>query len=370
MSDVLATSVVDAVGQLDFDDGFGFPEPAPPEPKEVARQATVQEAKTLVEPKAEPAKEPAPVESRGQREEVTYRDDAGAAPPAEPEAPAVDETLIRQAELYGYSRDEALNEDPNSLRRMLTAFDRKSAMEIRQRQQQEQANKPPEKVETKIEAKPEPTAPANFEKYSLKDLDSDHGFDETTISMLNGMNDHYAQMVGALKAELSQLAALKGVVDPLQQQFQSIQARHQADENARFVRDMDKFFDGLGDEFKDTFGKGAMEQIAAGSTAFKERSRLVDEMTTLMLADQSRGRVSSEDDYRLRALRVLHADKFESRAKLSKEVNDRRSQAIARPTGRQSPPRSNEDRAKTRIREFFQARGLPTDASQGDDEEF
>lgn len=322
--------------------------------------------------------------------EVEFADDGSdddATPSAKASAPAGDDgfsaELLASAEQYGFTADEAKAfGSPDHLQRAMTALDRKAAAWAREEQKKTGQAADAGKTADQTPASPAPAsgsaapatpaakpatppaqtpaaaanpaaaADASLDKFKLE-LDPNE-YDEGTISVLNGLNDHYDGLVRSLRGEL----------DSLKSQLGMVSGRMQADEGARFVEQMDSFFDGLGDEFKETFGKGKLDDFRPDAQELANRQKLVEEMNALALADEKVGRKrSSTSDLAKRALNVLHADKLETiaRKKVTDQVQKRNGQAISRPTGRTDKVRSPDAAAGQFASQFMRSKLGPED---------
>ncbi len=118
----------------------------------------------------------------------------------------------------------------------------------------------------------------------------------------------------------------------------------------QFTTDFDKQLAGLGDEYEPLFGKGNIESLDKQSEAFKHRARLAEEVTALQVVhDQMRrqGQTDRNPPGFARcfksALRSLHGDDIDkkvetkTREKISKSLDKRSGQVIARPSQRAAP---------------------------------
>lgn len=307
--------------------------------------------------------------------------DAAATAEEEGEFPA---DLIESAVLAGFSKDEARAfGSPELLTRALTAYDRQLSALGRQILESQKA--PAEEVAPAAPAKPEAPKPAEqtaveaavaeFEKLKLE-LSPDE-YDAGTINTLNGINDHYDKLVRQIASDHQQkftklqetTDALREVLLEQREQFQQITGRTQAEDSARFEQEMDSFFAGLGDEFKATFGKGAMRSIKADSPERAARLKLVEEMSALQLADAQLNRPrSTPQQLRERALRSLHGDtlKTSARQEILKKADERKTQSLARPAGRQMKARTGKASATRYVEEVLRKRGA--DYDDGDTE--
>lgn len=183
----------------------------------------------------------------------------------------------------------------------------------------------------------------------------EQGYDEDTINLLTGMNDHYAQ-------EMARIAQWnEALTHAVVANHQQITSPSQAEGNARaesFERDMDAFFEGLGPEWEAEFGKGTGRALLASdqnSPALAARQKLASTVFGLEFAEaQSHQPPSPVKNLAQSALSALHFKKQQELALKEKagKVQQRRSQAIARPGGSRSQPVTGKEKAYQRSQAF------------------
>lgn len=271
----------------------------------------------------------------------------------------IDDDAIEIASRYGFDADEAkLFGSRKNLEITLAALDRRAAKSVRD---QMAANKPAEDPATDAGATTDSSLAnpndANekdgFEKFNVN-LDPEL-FDEETINVVSGLNDHYDSVARAQHQELQ----------ALRQQLSAIAGNQQAEQAKRFSQDMDAFFTGLGEGFREQYGSGGIATIPANSPARIARQRFVEEMSALQIADQRLGRSSTLSELQERAKRVLHGAEIEQQARkgIAAEVDKRRHQSISRPTSRTTRPLNGEQRAGAFANKFYADRGADKDDS-------
>jgi hypothetical protein len=291
-----------------------------------------------------------------------------------PATPAADDPftaeLLAEAEHYGISADEARSfGNVTALTRTFAALDRQAAAAARGKPADTSTTtKQPEATAAAPAAAPAPQtkapAPAAdatagkvgpFEKFKIN-LNPDE-FDEQTISLLNGINDHYDSLV---RQQHQELESLKSAVSG----FSGVTQNFQQQEASRFTNELDTFFNGLPEDFREDFGQGVANSFTADSPHLKARHNLIQEMSALQIADANLGRpASSYTQLAQRALRVLHSTKLEQVAskKILVKASDRRNQAIERPTGRKGKALSPDRAAADFASNFYRERGLDED---------
>lgn len=308
-------------------------------------------------------------------------------------APAADDPftadIIAEASNYGISAEDARAfGSVAALNRAFAALDRQAAAAARgktadttttvkqpdataaapaaQSTQPAQASAAPPAAQPATAQAPAATSDAAagkgpFEKFKV-DLNPEQ-FDEETISFVNKLNDHYDNVVRQQHAELqslkSELSNLTGIATDFRNQKQ-----------AQFTEQMDSVFAGLDDVFADELGKGALHTLTADSPQLKNRVNLVSEMLALEQADAFRGRKpGTVQTLAQRALRSLYPDKHEqiTKKQILSKVEERRSQAVHRPSGRKGKPSSPEQAATDFVNTFYRERGLDQEEAFDDE---
>lgn len=246
--------------------------------------------------------------------------------------PLLDEAVER----YGFSREEA-EQLGESLPKVLARMDRQ-AIELVRKEQASTEIQPEKPVKT--EPKAEPTQPL-FKKIEIKDLgiDADDYTDaqiKTFQTIADEMNRDREVMAALAELAVANHGSLKQVTEKTESQA-----------DAEFASDMDSFFAGLGDEFKDVYGKTAMAKLSPGSSLVENRKKLVSEMKILEDVVKRKGETLSVKELARRANRALHDDKLvvAARKDVQKQITTLRKQAIASPSGRNTKPADPRARA-------------------------
>lgn len=288
------------------------------------------------------------------------------------EAPAASDgftdELLKRAESYGYDAESArrfgaadnltwalAQED---LRRAQWGQEQLLAAAAQQAAAQQQAQQQPAVTQQSQQAQPtqqqQQAAASALKKYELdREKLTAAGYDDDTIELLTGMNEHYYQQFTALANETEQVKQVAAQRNTGQSQADA-QAQY-----ANFERDMDAFFDSLGDAWKEEFGSGPMRNLSGA--AYDNRFKIAEVVGGLVVADALSNQPQNEPVASLaqRALTALHFKKQKDLAlrETAAKVKDRRSQSIARPGGQQHrAPLAGRDRALRRADQFYAAR--------------
>lgn len=315
----------DTYGMIDPpEDGDGTVK-EPTKARKSLASAPVKAPKATVKAVPEPAKTAKPPEPKPQGDEPT--EPAG-------EADEFTDDLLRQADHFGFTDAEARAfGSADLLEKNLAALDRRAARELAAKQQADAAAKGTPPAEVKADAavaKQTTAAAAAIEKLKLELADGE--WSEEGVKILNKLNDHYHS---AAEASIRAGTEAQTKVALLEKQLQQITGRFQAEDAARYVEGMDRFFDSLGEGFVEVFGKGPMRAFNPKSAESIARNEIADQMTALAQADAFAGRRMRDlDDLARAAVRVLHGDKLKSqaRAEVAAEVTKRGRQAVSRPT--------------------------------------
>ena len=298
---------------------------------------------------AESAEEPAPISASSESTETAE------AEPSEPtEQVEFDPDFLKGvSDTYGLSEDDAkafgtrenLNRAMSVIDRELSAIGR----QLRGVAQPTHTQPAPSQESAAAQSSTTAAAPA-LSKFELK-LDAD-AFDPDTLKALQAMNEHYHGQVEQLHSELLKE---RQQVASTHQQLETFTSQQQLAEAARVEQDMEAFFNGLGDEWKDTFGKGHYRELfAVNPTVVQNRAKLFEEMENIRAGEEARGRrASSLSELQQRALRAAFGDQLKTHARkeVAAKVQERQSQQIARPSGRNKAPASAEQVADANLQE-------------------
>ena len=281
--------------------------------------------------------------------------------------PAADETpqdggdfgseLLSQAEMYGFTADDAKAfGSEEALRRAMVAMDRRGVAYIREKlSQQAPEEKPaePAKPEPKATAEQQAADLAAFDKWKAE-VDPTQ-YDEDTLKLFNGLNDHYDALV---RKQHSTIQANESKVAALEAQLQAITGRFQAEDAARVTEQFDTFVNSLGEEYADLFGKGTARDLKPTDPVFANRQKLFQEMEMLKWADEVAKRPPlSVSQLAQRALLLLHGDRIKTTARkeVLKKVTQQRGTAVERPSQRTTRHKTGVEAAIARIKAFEKA---------------
>lgn len=257
--------------------------------------------------------------------------------------------LLTQASQYGYDADAAKRfGSPENLRWAMADADRRAAewgnQQINQIMQAQQPA-PPQPPQAATPAQP-PAAQQQPPRPSQFDLNDEQlrqqGFDDDTIAIFRGIQNEYRNEIGALRQDLNAAR-------------QQATGHVQADDEARFVQDMDAFFKELGPAWEQEFGNGNMDSLQPNSDQWNARRKVASTIFGLQFADaQSNRRPAPTKEVAQRALASLHFKKLQEIAgkNAARASTERISQATARSTGGQKQPITGFDKAVRRAVAF------------------
>lgn len=279
------------------------------------------------------------------------------------------ESVLSQAERYGFSADEAKSySTPEIFEQALIALDKQAAKFGREQLKawEEQAKQSQEEpAEKKEPAKKGEAKKSDYKKYEIT-LDPNE-YEEETLKTLNGINDHYDSVV---REQQDKIQMMEQVLIAMGERFLQNSDQTKVDESQKFETEMDAFFDGLGDEFKPVFGKGAARLLSPSSKELISRNELLEEMKVLSIADDQANRPrQSYKELAQRAVRSLHYDKLKTsvRKELVDKGKERQSQHLARPSGSNSKGPTKRETALKRVEDFYREKGFRL--ADWDDEE-
>jgi hypothetical protein len=174
-------------------------------------------------------------------------------------------------------------------------------------------------------------------------------------------------------------AGLAKLQSHYEQQFQQRDAKltaleqyieqQQVAEEAKFL---DGWFGKLESEYAEVFGQGGLNDLAPDSPAVQARQQLVAEADQLLFARQQYGLppITVKD-----ALQTVLDLRYSPQAKqkavqqavaeVTSKVKDRRSQAISRPSSRNTPV-DGRQKAQQRVRQFWSEKGVDLPPTQDD----
>lgn len=276
-------------------------------------------------------------------------------------------TDISLARHYGFTDAELKAiKTPDALQSVLTALDRRELSAGNPSQSQPAAT-----VEDRSAAKPgdevaAPNASLSQSDLEIEPLDLDlSNFDDEAAAILQKIADHQQAQLAKLAARVAPQSA-PAEVAALQEKLAALEQETAYQRKVQFERDMDSFFTGLGPEYADKFGEGPVRSLAADSKHLAARNELVREFAALREADARLGRPPMPQEQILkRALAARYADQVQelARKQVRNEVQERRAQAVERPTSRTNPVETGDAAAVGFLNRFLKDRGVETDSS-------
>jgi hypothetical protein len=320
----------------------------------------------LREPKAKPSDASVADSAAASKNDAVAGD---AASPATSDSPFSEDDLAL-ASFYGFAADDVAKsfKTPDALRAVLTALDRRELS----------AATPPQSQSTA--AAEDRTAPAatavkqgdvhaatsssqpDLAALGIEPLELDlSAFDEDAAAILRKIADHsQTQMAKALAKAKAEPTAAPEVV-ALKEQLAALEAKEAQRDRAQFEQDMDGFFTGLDKAYADKFGTGPVRSLAKDSAQLNARNELVREYLALREADARLGRPEMPREQTLkRALAARFADQVQelARKQVRAEVEDRRAQAVEKPTQRTVPVETGDAAAVSWVNSFLKNRGV------------
>lgn len=260
-----------------------------------------------------------------------------------------DESLLKQAEEYGFSRDEAKAfRDKDSLTKAMTALDRQLSAFGRQSRQTQQA--PTQTPKQEQAPTPAPT-PTDVPELKI-DLPDDYGPEIKDV--VNNIANHFKARTERVEM------ALRDAYGALQQQAHVTRVNMFDSALATLNR-------------KELYGEGPSLQLDPSSPEYKARDEVFDEMEALVAGYQSKGRpLPGIAELVRRAERNVHGAKLEKqtrdtvRKEVEQKVTKRNGQALV-PSGTRLRQKEHEPetRAKLAIAKILKAHGGTDDFDAG-----
>lgn len=256
-----------------------------------------------------------PATPQGDEQGAGQEAEAAEGTPGAEEAPKeLPAELVERAKALKFSDEEiAAFKDPEMLRTVLTA-QRRNLMDFYERQEaaaaQQQAPTQPPQPQAPI-----PQTPA-AEAFAFK-----MNFDEMADGMgddLNGLHKFHSSQAQALRQELQQLRA----------QVQDRESREQ-------IQAFDRTVDGLGPEWKETFGVG---QPAPGSEQHRNRDILWRAKWRAARVTEATGERMTEEEVLREALAIKFPKRVEEKVRkdLQAKITKRATQIIPRGSNRET----------------------------------
>lgn len=252
----------------------------------------------------------------------------------EPAGPQFDSLTVQYAKAFGMT-DEEIGEfqDTDSLNRYLTRLH--NHMQRFQTPAQPEQPAAPKGDETQQPA--EGQASNLFEALNLE-LDPEQ-WDESAIGVLNKIAEHVNAQSQKFEAAIKERDQYIG-------QLYSVHEQQQAME---IDRQLDDFFDGLGDDYANTFGKGSINAINNPVHQANRRAMVEDAQRVMSI----QGNMPITDALQLAMqIRFQQPIKQTVRKELQQQIQKRRSQATARPVSKSKPRNKDEQVAMNAIQRF------------------
>jgi hypothetical protein len=234
----------------------------------------------------------------------------------------IDEGLVATAKSYGLNPEHWPNGE--SLQRAVTQFDMIRAHQLQQSamQYQQPQGKPETQAQTQARQK------LDFDKLLPKEQ-----FDENLVSALKSI---YEDLHGELEAKDKKLTEF----EPLREKVSQFEQYMQQQAAVQYESQMDGFFNGLGKEWEDVFGKGELRQLPPRSVQVANRLKLDQALGQIQQIDAMQGQRGSLTSQQQRALHLAFGDQLPTieRRKLAIQGHERKNGALARPASKQGKP--------------------------------
>jgi hypothetical protein len=167
---------------------------------------------------------------------------------------------------------------------------------------------------------------SKVKKFEIQGIDK---FDEELGKVLGGLNDHYANQLEAVTAQL--------------EERETVRFRESV------IRDVDSALDRVSKDFGGVFGDSWNEM---GEEAVRARSKVFDEALAMAVGYERAGRkVPPIRTLAMRAAKALFGDsaKAAARADIEQNIKERELQAIARPTHQRAMPANASPRDRAAV---------------------
>lgn len=275
------------------------------------------------------------------------------------------------ASFHGFTAEEVAQsfQTPDALRAVLTALDRRelsaSKTQSPTTQTVEDRTAPAADAAKPGDASADASAPQA--ELGLDPLDLDlSAFDEEAAAVLRKIAEHSQSQLTKLAAAQAAAKSAPAEVVALQEKLAALEAKEAHRERVQFERDADGFFTGLGKEYHDKFGTGPVRSLAKDSPQLIARNELLREYVALREADARLGRPEMPREQILkRALAARFADQVQelARKQVRAEVEERRAQAVEKPTSRNTPVETGDQAAASWVNKFLKDRGVEPNGS-------
>lgn len=241
----------------------------------------------------------------------------------EPKAPAFEDALLKRAESYGFTKEDAeAFGSPEALQSAMTAFDRRVSNEVRQSRQpaeQKPAEKPQEQP---AQAQAQPAA--QVEAFDLDKLMPAEKYDEDFRAPIKAVVDTF-----------------RGEIAQLRQQNQALTGWIQQQQQQAVLNQFDTAIQSLG--HKDLYGEGSVQQLDPNSPQYKAVQQVWEQANILADAYAAKGiTIPSVEEMVRRAERIVHGDTLTKKAResavaeVTQKVQKRNGQSLLPPTQRRA----------------------------------
>lgn len=269
--------------------------------------------------------------------------------------------VVKHAAFYGLSEDEARGfGDQDKLYAALAAIDRRL---MAYEQPQHQAPQPvnpatPYPAGSVPSAQPTSNPAGGFAIDRFDFSPFAEKFDEDTNKAFEALSGHYQKQLEKFVGPFAQQQELLQHLGAAYQQMDEFVAQQ---EGKRFEQELDSYFEKLGDDYAEVFGKGPISELTDGR-AVAARRDFASKMVGLTSVNERFGRGPSKNsDVFQQTLRAYYGGVKENkiREQVRQEVAKRQSQAVAPPTGRTTnTPLDPLRAAAQRANELYRARGF------------
>lgn len=166
---------------------------------------------------------------------------------------------------------------------------------------------------------------------------------------------------GDILPKLNQLAAQN---KDLRSKLAKLERDGQEDREAEIERSVDTFFEGLGEEYVDLYGKGPLAELDEDSAECKARVRVMDKAAPLRRAYAGTKQSITLEQSLNEGHAIVARDQIRAseRKKLKKQLDKRSEQRIGQPGGKPKgkAPETTEERAIRKVREVAASIGAST----------
>lgn len=263
------------------------------------------------------------------------------------ETSGIDEGLADLARSRGFNPDKW--QDADALERAITEQDRVYAHHLNLAAQQFQVPAQPPAPAAQTPAQQAARAKLNF-----KELLPESDYDDKIRDALAKVYDDLASQNAELQARLASYDKHGEKLQEFETFRQEAIARQQQQESIQLETRLDGYFDKLGKEWEDVFGKGAMRSLPPRSVHSANRNAFVAALKQIEFIDQHNGVTQNPAVQEKRALSMAFGDQLPTieRRKLALQANQRRNGALSRPASKNGKPLAPEALALARVSEW------------------